>query len=386
MTAVARAIHERGRRASESATARRAKGIARRARKALRQPSHPRLREELFRQTLLRLPGAPRAVFFESSQGARAGGNPRAVYDELRRRGVAFQAVWAYQDDRSGFPTDATLVRRGSLAYFRALARARVWVEDQNLPVEAPKRPGTAYVQTFDGTPLRWVGFDTSAMRRATNAARLTLRRRVDKWDAMVVRSPYEAETLSHAFRSQAELLRVGYPRCDALVDATDEDRVKARAHLGVTGDERVVVHLRGCAKGVFEPDASMLDEDQVLLVGADGNDVMTSLLAADVVVTSHHAALFEFTLLDRPVVMLGCACSARARRGSRAEAYFDIDEQPPGPVVWSPDEMRAQLRDLEALGRDYRDARARWTATYAAYDDGNASAAVADYIVARLG
>ena len=386
VTRVARAIHETGRRATESATARRAKGVARRARKAVRQPGHPRLREEIFKQTLLRLPGSPRTVFFESSGGELAGGNPRAVYDELRRRGTAFHAVWAYDEDPTGFPTDAKLVRRGSLAYFRALARARVWVEDRNLPVEAPKRPGTAYVQTFDGTPLRWVGFDASPMRRATNAARLSFRRRVDKWDVMVVRSPYEADTLPHAFRSQAELMRVGYPRCDALLHASEEDRVKARAQLGITGDERVVVHLSGCLKIAVEPDASMLAEHQVLLTEDDCKDVGLLLLAADVLVTQHHAALFEFPLTDRPVVLLGCGCLVRARRGSRAEAYFDLDEQPPGPVVWSPDELRERLRDLDAVRHDFRDARARWSATYATYDDGNASAAVADYVVAHLG
>jgi len=385
VTAVARAIHERGRQATESATARRAKSVARRARKAVRQPGHPRLREELFKQTFLRLPGSARLVFFESSGGEVAGGNPRAVYDELRRRNVAFHAVWAYDDDPSGFPPDAKLVRRGSLAYFRALARAKVWVEDRNLPLEAPKRPGTAYVQTFDGTPLRWVGFDAAVMRRATNARRLALRRRVDKWDVMVVRSPYEAETLSRAYRSQAELLRVGYPRCDALVNVSEESRVKARAQLGVTGDERIVVHLSGCLKVAVEPDAAMLAENQVLRTEHDCKDVTVLLLAADVLVTQHHAALFEFPLMDRPLIMLGCGCLARPRRGSRAEAYFDIDERPPGPVVWSPDELRARLADLDAVQRDFRDARAAWTTTYATYDDGNASAAVADYVVARL-
>lgn len=382
---IARAIHESGRRAAGSATTRRGRAAARRIGRALRQPTHPRLREEAYRRTLLRLPEAPRTVFFESAGGALATGNPRAVHDELRRRGTDFTAVWAYAGDPSGFPPDAHLVRHGSVAYFRALARAGAWVDDRGLPQETPKRQGTVYVQTFDGTPLHWVGFDAATMRRASNADRLALRRRVDKWDAILVRSPYEEETLPRAYRSRADVLRVGYPRCDALVTATVETRAKARAQVGVPGEEPVVLYLRGCSKS-FDVDPSMLGDGQILLSDADSGDATTMLLAADVLVTQHHPAMFEFPLLQRPVVLLGCSCPARPRRGTRAETYFDVDEQAPGPVVWSAEDLRSRLADLDALQHDYADAAARWVATYATYDTGTAAAQVADYLVERLG
>ena len=381
---LARSVHERSRRIGESATARRARDVARRTAKTLRNPRHPRLQEEVFRRTLLHLPAAGRLVFFESEGGAHATGNPRAVYDELRRRGIRFDAVWATKNGTAGFPSDAALVRHGSVAYHRALARARVWIDDAGVPAESPKRAGTTYVQTFAGTPLKWVGFDAAAMRRATNADRLALRRRVDKWDAIVVRSPFEAETIPAAFRTKAELLRVGYPRCDVLVNAGDEDRAKARAEAGVTGDEHVVLYLGACARSLV-PDQTMLAPGQRLLTGKSGPDRTTLLLAADVLVTQHHPALFEFPLLHRPVVLLGCSCPVRARRGSRAETYFDLDEQPPGPVVWSADDLRASLADLDALYAANRDALDRWIETYAPYDDGHAASAVADFVVRAL-
>ena len=383
---VARAIQERGRRVSESATTRRARDLVRRARKVARQPGHPRLREELFRRTLLRLPAAERLVFFESEGGAQAAGNPRAVYDELRHRGAAFDAVWAAAGgaDLGAFPSDAATVRHGSLAYFRALARARVWVDDRGVPREAPKRTGTTYIQTFDGTPLKWVGFDAAAMRRATNADRLALRKRVDKWDALVVRSPYEHSTVPRAFRSTAEALPVGYPRCDVLVNATEEDRAKARAEAGVTGDERVVLYLGACAKSLV-PDEEMLAAGQRLLTGKSGPDRTTLLLAADVLVTQHHPAMFEFPLLRRPMVFLGCTCPARPRRGSKAETYFDLDAGAPGPVVWSAEELQHALADIDALYAAHRERLDDWLRTYATYDDGHAAAAVADAVLRGL-
>ena len=95
---------------------------------------------------------------------------------------------------------------------------------------------------------------------------------------------------------------------------------------------------------------------------------------------------LFDFPLLRRPVVLLGCACAARPRRGTRAETYFDLDEQAPGPVVWMGDELREQLSDLSAVDSSHRAARERWVATFAAYDTGSASSAVADWVTDRLG
>jgi CDP-glycerol glycerophosphotransferase len=387
---LARSIHERGRRVAESVATRRAKDLARRVRKAVRQPGHPRLREELFRRTLLRLPASPRLVFFESAGGARAAGNPRAVYDELRRRGADFDAVWASAPgrrggDRSGFPSDARTVRHGSLAYFRALARARVWVDDRGVPREAAKRTGTTYIQTFDGTPLKWVGFDAAAMRRATNADRLALRKRVDKWDAVVVRSGYERSVVPQAFRSRAEVLAVGYPRCDVLVTATEEDRAKARAEAGVTGEQQVVLYLGACTRSLV-PDQQMLAPDQTLLTATSGPDLTTLLLAADVLVTQHHPAMFEFPLLRRPMVFVGCTCPARPRRGSKAETYFDLDAAAPGPVVWSAEELRSALADVDALYTAHATRLDDWLRTYATYDDGRASSAVADAVVRGLG
>jgi CDP-glycerol glycerophosphotransferase (TagB/SpsB family) len=168
-------------------------------------------------------------------------------------------------------------------------------------------------------------------------------------------------------------------------VAATDEDRAKARAQVGVPGDEQVVLYLSGCTKS-FEPDRSMLPDGQLLLTSESCADATALLLAADVLVTEHHPALFEFPLLRRPVVLLGCACAVRPRRGTRAETYFDLDEQAPGPVVWLGEELRDELTDLARLEETHRQARERWVATYATYDVGTASAAVADYVTDRLG
>ncbi|MFD1363695.1 CDP-glycerol glycerophosphotransferase family protein [Lentibacillus salinarum] len=49
---------------------------------------------------------------------------------------------------------DIKRISRGSPSYFYYLARAKVWVNNQNFPTYLNKRSETIYIQTWHGTPL----------------------------------------------------------------------------------------------------------------------------------------------------------------------------------------------------------------------------------------
>jgi CDP-glycerol glycerophosphotransferase len=294
------------------------------------------------------------------------------------------------------------MVRRGSLGYYAALGRAVAWVDDGRFPPDAAKRQGTVYVNAGAGTPVRKVGFDTDAMKRATALERWLLRKEIDRWDAVVVRAPYDADVMRASWRTRARMLRVGYPRNDALVTGGDPTVVRdLRARLGIGADADVVLHVPSCGAAVVAPAPELLRPGQVLVVrpgeapdvqvpagavdATDVDDLTALLLLADVLVTDHDPVLFDMPLRRRPVVVVGCRCGVRGGRGTEPDASLDLDAEAPGPVVWDADGLRDALADLDALAAATRDDLDRAVKTYAAYETGAAAAQVVDALLERL-
>ena len=382
-TRTARGVHRAGQRVLQSPTARRGRDLARRTRVVVSDPLNPRVRERVLGRALRPVRRQPREIVFESEQGRSFGGSPRAVYDEIRRRGLDVTVTWVHAGDPERFPADVRRVRHGSWGYYAALKRASAWVDDAGFPRETVKSPGTVYVHTPPGTPLAWVGFDAPVMKRASNDDRLALRRIVDRWDALTVRAPYDDEVYARAYRHSAESLRVGLPRNDRLVDGGAKEVAAARRICGVADDATAVLYLPECDKRVTELTPALAGGAQIIT--ANDGEVTDLLLACDVLVTDHHPAMFDVVLRDVPVVVIGCSCSVlRDSRGSVAQAYVDLDAVAPGPVVWDAGALGSALSDLPELARSTAGRRAEARKGFAEYETGRSAAAVVDFLIER--
>jgi len=106
--------------------------------------------------------------------------------------------------------------------------------------------------------------------------------------------------------------------------------------------------------------------------------DIARLYLAADVLVTDYSAAMFDFALTDKPIVVL--APDLDQYRDQVRGLYLDLESMAPGPVVTSTDEV------LDALDDDsWALARKQLCSTYAPYDDGAATRRVLDAVLPTL-
>ncbi|WP_406297894.1 CDP-glycerol glycerophosphotransferase family protein [Embleya sp. NBC_00888] len=366
----------------------------------------------LARTALAKLPVRKGLVVFESHLGLRYSDNPRYIHEELRRSGARFEAVWVYAESRAGFPKDATLVKRGSWAHYKALAQAEFWIDNQGVLGDAVKNPGTTYIQTWHGSALKRMGFDMPSVKQSDAAAQARLQKGVDRFDYFVVRSEHDVDTLMAAYRLRAEPLRVGYPRNDALADkdAGTADVEALRAELGLVDDpRRIVLYAPTFRPRGEDEDFEMpfdlerwvaeLGEEFVLLVrthyldevelppslAADVRDASTThdvtplLRLADVLITDYSSLMFDYALLDRPMVFYTYDYDAYTRQ-SRG-AYFELAEQAPGPLAGDQDALFAAMREVEGMRERYADRRRAFVKSYGEYDRGTA----AKEIVARF-
>ena len=363
-----------------------------------------RLYHEVFR----RLPVKKGLVVFESHLGRQYSDSPRAIYEEMRRQGLEFEAVWSYTGSPAGFPSDATLVRRWSLPYLKALAQAEFWVDNQSYPLKLTKRPETTYIQTWHGSALKRMGFDEPEWKLRSRPWQEGQQRTLDRFDQFLIRSEHDVRTLARAFRLREKtLLRVGYPRNDALVRARQAfQRPPLAAELGIPEDRKVLLYaptFRHHGQRRFELPfdverfADTFSDRYVLLVRSHylnhvvlppsvrgrvidvstHHDVTPLLALADGLITDYSSVMFDYALLDRPMFFFAYDYEEYVYEGRGT--YFDLLERAPGPVVRGEDELHAVLGSLEEQLVKYAAARERFVADFGEYDKGNAAQSIVD-------
>ncbi len=337
--------------------------------------------------------------------------NPAAIYEAARRLAPRIRGVWIVRRDRvHTMPEGVEYVVAGTAAYHRVLARARWLINNVNFPDSVRKRPGSVHVQTHHGTPVKVMGLDQQ--RYPLGAVGMDfagLLRRVDRWDFSVTSNSFSTQMWERAYPAAYTTLEVGYPRNDRLVTATTEDVLRLRAELGAGLGERVVLyapthreHLPGY-RPPFDPERLLdaLGPSGLLLMRShyfhdrdrgprrpDGQTRIQDVsdhprvedlyLAADVLVTDYSSAMFDYAVLDRPIVIYAPDWDMyRLTRG----VYFDITAEAPGPVVRTFAELLHLFRtgavDAPVAGR----ARARFRERFCALEDGHA----ADRVVRRV-
>ena len=337
-----------------------------------------------------------RRVLLATAHAPAIGGNLAAIRDELRRRvpGIAVDEI-AHRPAR-GVRGRLAAAWHGVVAGYH-LARTRlVVVDDYYFPIY-PVRPraGTTIVQAWHASgAFKKFGYSLADKTFGTDATVLRHVRIHSNYDLCLVSSENVIPHYAEAFGLPGERFtsRIGVPRTDRLLDPAWRERTEAdvRARYALPDDRRVILYaptFRGerttVARFADELDlrlmARELSHDHVLLLRlhpfirtharigpeaasfaidvSDHPDIHELMLASDVLVTDYSSAIFEWSLLERPMAFFAPDHAAYEReRGF----YLDYGRDLPGPVFERAEDLASWLRagdvDLD-LVRRFRDA-----------------------------
>jgi CDP-glycerol glycerophosphotransferase len=359
-----------------------------------------------------RLPVRRGTVLFESFEGRQYSDSPRAIYEALRRMHPEIDVVWSYAPRRgpSGFPADATLVRRGSYEYYRALATSEYWVDNYGLPRPCPPRPETTYVQTWHGTPFKTLFFDTPRVRRLPLKDQDSWQEFVDRWDYVVVPNDYYESTFLRSANARAVQIRTGLPRNDVLVTRNDAATVeRLKRELALPTDRRIVLYAPtyralGSSPEFTYPDvpelAKALGEDHFLLLRqhyyrramqvpptlawfardvSSVDEMSQLLLVSDVLVTDYSSVAFDYALLRRPMVFYAPDSDRYSHVDPRT--YVDLADVAPGPVVETTEQIVDAVRRSQASPDADADAYEAFVRRFCAAENGRAAETVVERV-----
>jgi CDP-glycerol glycerophosphotransferase len=294
----------------------------------------------------------------------------------------------------NSLPAGVEHVLPGTPEYYETIARARYFVNNVNFPNHLVKRDGSVHVMTHHGTPLKTMGLDQRESpvsgQRIDFAALL---KRCERWDYSISANVFTTLQWERAYPLRYESLEVGYPRNDVLPTATEADVERIRAGLGIEPGQTAVLYAPthreyhddyvqmldvAAVADALGPDHVLLSRAHYFYTGAEQRDarvrdvsahpsVEELCLAANVLVTDYSSIMFDYGVLDRPIVIHAPDWEIyRTLRGT----YFDLMEERPGAIT----RTEAEVVDAIRAGDPAPDARAAFRAKFCSLDDGKAA------------
>ena len=363
-------------------------------------------------------------VLYESFAGNGMLCNPEAIFRRLMAD-PAFahlEHTWALSDlheyratvEEFRDASNVRFVRRGSRAYFKALATSQYLINNATFPPAFGKRPGQIYLNTWHGTPLKRMGYD---MPNGPADSANTLRNFVAA-DYLLAANDFMATTMyESAYRLagiyRGRIIEEGYPRIDRQVlDAAGKASARQRLEdAGIpVGDRTIVVYaptwkgekfnrpqddIQELVAAVAEMQRGLGDDRIVVLKTHQAvhkyassnpdlqrilvpNEIPTNVIlgVTGALVTDYSSVFFDFLATGRPIVFYTPDMSEYADgRG----VYFPSNEWP-GPVCSTATDAAGQLAKLLTSGEP--DARYRdWQERFTPHEDGSAADRVIDVV-----
>jgi CDP-glycerol glycerophosphotransferase len=288
--------------------------------------------------------------------------NPAAIHAKAAELAPHVRGVWLVTEEHAPhMPSNVDYVTIGSLAYYRAVARARWAIYNDNLEGEIVNRPGTVHLQTHHGTPLKRMGVDEPGVSVTK------LLKRCDRWDYNLSANRYSTEIWARAYPCRFKTLEFGSPRNDALVGAPPfEGRTVLYAPTFRPGAPPEPPELKGVelvVKHHYHHDSR-------------SSSINELMLSASALITDYSSIMFDFALLDRPIVIYAPDWESYVdERG----VYFDLLSEPPGPVATTPEELQRIFATGEVWG--YEQERKAFRERFCQFDDGRAAERVVRHL-----
>lgn len=356
-----------------------------------------------FYQSQLRLPLDDNLALFSAYWSRGVSCNPAAIDAKLARLAPGMRRVWAVHADHADrVPKGVRVVRVGSREYWTALARAKYLVNNVNFADSVVKREGQIHIQTHHGTPLKTMGLDQQKYPASTDMDFEKLLERCDRWDYSISSNRFSTVIWERVYPCSYATLETGYPRNDVLVNATAEDVRAARAALGLADGTKAFLYMpthREYQPGFTSaldparfarelgPDVTLLvrghyfygDSPQTAALRRTGRIVDVSghsrvedlYLAADALITDYSSAMFDYAVLDRPIVSYVPDWDVySAVRGT----YFDLLQEPPGAVATTQTELLGLLTSGTYDTPETTKRRDGFRRRFCEFDDGRAA------------
>lgn len=151
--------------------------------------------------------------------------NKNTIKKTLEKEGLS-ELVWLVNDTSKEFPSEIKVVRNTLWNRAYHLSTAKFWIDNSRKQLEARKRKGQIYIQTWHAK----LGFKPTGLDRGASFSKiayLVTKHDSDMIDYWLSNSDWYDNTLPTGSIYEGATLRTGSPRCDILVKTKNDAEYK---------------------------------------------------------------------------------------------------------------------------------------------------------------
>ena len=369
------------------------------------------------------IPANEKIILFESGNGRNYSGNPRYIYEEILNQGLndEFKCVWSLIDTDIKIPGNPVKVRRSYFKFLYYTLRSGAWIFDARHLYYLRKNKKAKYVQTWHGTPLKKLALDMEYMdmNGSQDIERYHQEFRDNSllWQYLISQNPFSSEIFRSAFDFRGEMLEIGYPRNDILINrnnAEDIDEIKGR--FNIPKDKKIILYAPTWRDNQYHDNneykfATEMDFDKMhkelgdeytlivkfhylvkenidwsrydnFVIECDAEwDIQELYLISDMMITDYSSVMFDYSILKRPMIFF--AYDLDNYKNNLRGFYFDMFEEVPGPICQTNEEMIEFIKNYteEDYQTQFGEKYKKWSEKFNPFDDGNASKKVIELI-----
>ncbi len=367
------------------------------------------LAKTLYKYLFLKLKLKDNWVLCESFFGKYYSDNPKYIYEYISSNYPdKFKFIWVVDKKRTKIPFKHIKVKRFSIRYIYYLARCKYYVFNSRQPEWVVKREGNIFLQTWHGTPLKRLAFDQEEVTSASAMYKKQIYNQSRAWDYMIAPNKFSGEIFRRCFLFDKVMLDTGYPRNDILHSKDREERAGLiKRELRLPTDKKIILYAptwrddefyaKGKYKFSLQLDLKLLKEnlskDYIILVRThyyvadnldlDGlenfafnvskyDDIAELYLISDVLITDYSSVFFDYGNLLRPIIFY--MYDLDKYRDVLRGFYIDIEEELPGPMLLTSEEVLEAIHNIEQTAQEYKEKYEKLYEKYCSWETGNSS------------
>lgn len=268
------------------------------------------------------------------------------------------------------------------------MVRAKYWIMNSRMPSWIVKPKHTIYIQTWHGTPLKKLAMDMKEVYMpgtTTEKYKENFRKEVQNWDYLLSPNEYSTQIFKRAFQFNKTVIEAGYPRNDFLYTDNNLKKISAlKKKNKLPLDKKIILYAptwrdnHFYSKGKYKFDLRLdlrnlqqqLGKDYIILLRMhylvaeqfdlseyDGFvydfssylDINEIYLMADLLITDYSSVFFDYANLKRPIIFY--TYDIESYRDRLRGFYFNLENEAPGPVVQTNEELVSVILNYEMKG-----------------------------------